>query len=453
VLQPGAVLSGRYRLGAMIGRGGMAEVYRAWDDVLERSVAVKAFRRDTTVRDEDARQRTEVQMLAGLRHQNLVTVYDAGTETSVAADPRSYLVLELIDGQTLAQHVADGPVPGAEAAAIGRQLASALAYVHSQGIVHRDVKPANILLDRVDDSEDTVNAKLTDFGVARFLESTRMTSVGLTVGTANYLSPEQALGQDVTPASDVYSLGLVLLECLTGIRAFPGYGVEAAVARLHRDPDVPRTLGPAWGSLLVGMTARDPNRRPGASDVARVLREMTPAEARVVIEGADATTDSIGPLPGFHWLPPVAARSVSRSHPRGRGGRRRSVPVAVGLAGAAGLATLVIALAGFGAAPVSDTATDPSLAPAAGVVGSTVSKDIGARIQSARAAHSPAGPVAISTRHPVRPRPNASTARTTSAPTAARTPAPSARVHAPAGTPKHKGHGHRNGKRHKPPRR
>jgi eukaryotic-like serine/threonine-protein kinase len=389
--QPGGVLGGRYRLGELLGRGGMAEVFRARDEVLERPVAVKIFRRDSSVPDEQARQRIEVQMLAGLRHPGLVTVFDTGTETSCASDPRSYLVLELIDGQTLGQYLVDGPIPGAETAAIGRQLASALAYVHGQGIAHRDVKPANILLDRNGAGDEPITAKLTDFGVARFLDGTRMTTYGTTVGTANYLSPEQALGQEVTAACDVYSLGLVLLECLTGTRAYPGYGVEAALARLHRDPLTPPTLGPAWVALLVAMTARDPARRPSAAEVARTLRDLAPADARVVIEGADDPTDSIGPLPGFHWLPGDRPTAAPARAPR----RRRRVPVPVVGAGAAlALAALAVLISAWVSSPSSVPARQAPGAPS----GSTAPVDAGAAVPITAAARTsrPAAPRQVS---------------------------------------------------------
>src|SRR5690349_17423457 len=214
-----AVLDGRYVLGESLGRGGMARVYRAVDTVLDRNVAVKVFDQHAALPDREARRAAEVHLLAGMNHPGLVMVYDAGRDESNPGDPFAYLVMELVDGATLAQAIARGPLPRRAVAVIGAQLAGALDHVHSHGVFHRDVKPANVLV-----TEDPTGmvVKLADFGVARLVDITRLTVYGTTFGTPNYLSPEQATGDEVTPASDIYSLGLVLLEALTGERAYPG---------------------------------------------------------------------------------------------------------------------------------------------------------------------------------------------------------------------------------------
>jgi serine/threonine protein kinase len=304
------VLDARYELERRIGGGGAATVYAARDRVLQRSVAVKVRRDDATF-DHGGRFEQEARLLAGLSHPGLVTVYDAGTDTTAAAAPQAYLVMELVEGSTLAERLRSGPMSEAEAAKIGMQLAGALAYVHNRGIVHRDVKPANILLCTPED-EDLPTAKLTDFGIARRVDGDRMTMHGMTVGTANYLSPEQARNGAVGPPSDVYALGLVLLECLTGTVAFPGSGSVAAAARLSQQPVIPDELSPAWRELLSSMTAADPGTRPTATRAAAELARMRGSSVAEALPVAVAET-SVAPLAamrasGDRDAPPDATR-------------------------------------------------------------------------------------------------------------------------------------------------
>ena len=301
----GRVLGGRYELQMLIGRGGMANVYRARDRELNRDVAVKVFRTGIEVPDEVARREVEVQLASSLNHPHIVGVYDVGTCDEDPLDPCVFLVLELVEGLTLTHRIAGGPIASAEVAAVGAQLAEALAYMHAQGIVHRDVKPANVLLTVPERAEDPVVAKLTDFGVARHLDSDRLTDVGMTIGTANYLSPEHVRGEDVGPPSDVYALGLVLLECLTGQVAYGGRGVEAAVARLHRPPTIPASLGPEWVALLQGMTASLPEQRPSAAAAASQLRTL---DAGGAVAADAAATAVLGPIPVVQAAPNPEAR-------------------------------------------------------------------------------------------------------------------------------------------------
>ena len=265
------VLGGRYLLGGVIGRGGMSTVYTARDQNLGRDVALKLFAPQTADADELKRQEAEIRLLATLNHPSLVTLFDAGVDTRVPDQPRPFLTMELVDGQDLRSRLRHSRVPLDEVSVIGAGVADALAYVHGLGIIHRDIKPANILLIQVRPGEP-VRPKLTDFGIARIVDGTRLTATGTMVGTAAYLSPEQAMGSPLSPASDIYSLGLVLLECIKGTVEYPGSAVESAVARLHRAPEIPADLPAQWQHLLASMTALEPLERPSAADLEVALR-------------------------------------------------------------------------------------------------------------------------------------------------------------------------------------
>lgn len=265
-------LSGRYLLGDLIGRGGMASVYSAKDTNLGRAVALKLFAPMSSDPDEIRRQEAEVELLATLNHPGLVTLFDSGVDTRVPGEPRPFLTMELVDGQDLRARIRSSPLPLNEIAVIGAGLSDALAYVHSLGIIHRDIKPANILLVPLRSGEP-LRPKLTDFGIARIMDGTRLTATGTMVGTAAYLSPEQSRGADLGPASDIYSLGLVLLECIKGVVEYPGNAVESAVARLHRVPAIPDSVPAEWAALIRSMTALDAQQRPSAADLEVVLRQ------------------------------------------------------------------------------------------------------------------------------------------------------------------------------------
>ncbi|HEY2192545.1 MAG TPA: serine/threonine-protein kinase [Actinomycetospora sp.] len=257
---PSTVGAGRYTLGDLIGRGGAAEVFRARDELLGRDVAVKLFPAGVGEADESRRQR-EVQTLAGMNHPGLVTIYDVGQEGS-----RAYFVMQLIEGESLADRIRSGPLRLGDVVALGAALADALTYVHRHGVVHRDIKPGNVLLDTEG------RPHLSDFGIAVLADATNITATGMVIGTASYLSPEQVRGQPVGSASDVYALGLVLLECITARREYPGNALEAAVARLHRPPDIPPDLPAPLGGLLVAMTRDEPAERPTTEQVVGELR-------------------------------------------------------------------------------------------------------------------------------------------------------------------------------------
>jgi serine/threonine protein kinase len=271
---PYSRLNDRYQILALIGSGGMASVYRAHDEFLDREVAVKLFNAPLGEIAEVSSQEHELQVLARLNHHGLVTLIDAGIVAHKdPARSRMYLVMELITGSTLKELIASRALSGREIAQIGFDLAEGLQYIHSNGVTHRDVKPANVLMVTYGGTDDRPRAKLADFGIAS-LTGTVAVDDGVTVGTAAYLSPEQAMREPIEAASDVYSLGLALLECFTRTPEFPGTQLESATARLIRDPVIPETLSPQWSALLTAMTTRVPSDRPTSAQAVTALGEL-----------------------------------------------------------------------------------------------------------------------------------------------------------------------------------
>ncbi len=364
------MVAGRYRLGEVLGRGGMADVHRATDTVLAREVAVKLLRSTADQASDRARFTAEARTLAGLSHRGLVTVLDAGVD-----EEHPFLVMELVEGPTLGARLADGPLPAAEAARIGQQVADALSYAHGRGVVHRDVKPGNVLL------APDGRVKLADFGIARLIGDTvRHTQTGTAVGTAAYLAPEQVRGEELDTSVDVWSLGLVLLEALTGERAYPGSPTESAMARLHRPPPVPADLPPGWSDLLRAMTAADPAARPSTAQVAArlgALRQGPPA-------GPPGPPPYVEPAPTAVLTAPVASPGPPPPPlhpPTGAAGRPRRGPGArlaalephqKGLAGALGGIVLLLVVAAFAS---TGSAGDPAEVE-------PVPDDVPARLQS-----------------------------------------------------------------------
>ncbi|WP_315097548.1 serine/threonine-protein kinase [uncultured Cellulomonas sp.] len=275
-------LGRRYHLEQQLGRGGSGEVFRATDARLQRPVALKLFSIGSASPDEIRRYAQEARVLSSLAHPSLVALLDVGADVLPDGGPVAFLVMELVDGQTLRDTIAQGPLAPALVADVGRQLALALGHAHAAGVVHRDVKPSNVLVatDRILDrpaggARDApwLPVVLADFGIAVTTASAPLAPRG-TSGTAGYQSPEQALGRSAGPASDVYSLGLVLLECLTGERAYPGDPLSSSLARLLEPVEVPERFGRDWNLLLRAMTAEDPSARPAPAAVAAELRAL-----------------------------------------------------------------------------------------------------------------------------------------------------------------------------------
>jgi serine/threonine protein kinase len=316
----GTLLAERYRLQTLIGHGGMASVYRAEDELLARPVAVKLFPPNATGPLDLRRETSEIRTLASLNHHALVTVFDANM-TDGATDRRAYLVMELVDGKTLRHRIEDGPLEPQVVAEMALDLAEALHVVHERGIVHRDIKPDNVLLSTSPTPDRDFRAKLADFGIAVLTDSTRLTAPGTVIGTAAYLSPEQARGEAATPASDVYSLGLVLLESLTGDKAYPGTMVESLAAKISTDPQIPSELGYEWKSLLTGMTARAPDARPSAWDVAEAARGLigeVESDAPAItgmMAANDATADDVTEVIHVGMVDAVDSESAPDSAP------------------------------------------------------------------------------------------------------------------------------------------
>src|ERR1700727_1659134 len=280
----GTLLGGRYRLDAQIGRGGMSTVYRAFDTVLERPVAIKLMHREiASDSDQLERFRREARSVARLSHPHVVTVIDAGEEPSPesalgAADAgvgTPFIVLEYVEGETLKALIRrEGPLEIPRAIAYAIELTRALGAAHERLIVHRDVKPQNVLIG-VEGS-----AKITDFGIARTLTEEGLTMDGRVLGTTDYVSPEQALGQSVTGQSDLYSLGVVLYEMLTGTVPFTGER-PVAVAMKHVREDVPDVqlargeVSAATAAVVDRATAKDLSLRyPDAASMLVDLEEV-----------------------------------------------------------------------------------------------------------------------------------------------------------------------------------
>ncbi len=264
----GTVLSGRYRLESKLGSGGMSTVYLATDETLEREVAVKLLHAEISDQpDQIERFRREARSVAQLSHPNIVSVIDAGEDGG-----HPYIVFEYIEGETLKQRIEEMErLPLDEAVAYTIEVGRGLAVAHARSLVHRDVKPQNVLID------PEGRAKVTDFGIARSLEKDGLTATGRVLGTTDYVAPEQAMGQPIDPRSDVYSLGVLLYEMLTGDVPFHAE-TQVGVAMKHVNeplPDVQRRrpdVSAALAAVVESATAKDPDKR--YAGMAPMLRDL-----------------------------------------------------------------------------------------------------------------------------------------------------------------------------------
>ena len=299
------VLDGRYALEMLVGSGGMADVYRAKDQLLERTVAVKILHQQYENDTEFiARFQREAKAAARITHPNIVNVYDVGI-----AEGRHYIVMEYVPGRTLKERIKEeGPVPAAEALDIARQIAGALAQAHANNLVHCDIKPHNILV--MPDG----NVKVADFGIARAVTESTMTYNDNIMGSVHYFSPEQARGTIITPKSDVYSLGVVLYEMLTGRIPFDG-NTAVSIARKHLEEEalpvrsIVPSIPPVVEALVTRMMAKDPALRPDsrmlAQDIARTEQMMRGDTSAMPAFDPDAT----------RVLTPVEAQAISAAAP------------------------------------------------------------------------------------------------------------------------------------------
>src|SRR3984957_17316856 len=335
------LLAGRYVLDEPIGAGGYCEVWRATDTVLTRPVAVKLLHARYASQGEAlARFKAEARHAGALSHENIARVYDYGEP----ADGQSYLVMELVDGPSLADRLTGRPLGARATMDLVAQVAAGLQAAHSAGLIHRDIKPANILF------TSRGGVRITDFGIAHAVGSTPLTSTGMVMGTPGYIAPERVSGAQAGPASDLYALGIVAYECLAGSQPFRGGALDVALAPRAR-PLPPPSVPAEVTAFVMTLTAKDPVWRPAsageAADQAGRLRDDLLAQG-----------DGARPVPSVAPMGPPL--TVSDDIPIRT--RRRRLPLAVAVLTLAALTCLVlISVTGFASGP--HPASPPSHAP------------------------------------------------------------------------------------------
>lgn len=361
----GREIGGQYRIDAKIGEGGMGAVYRGIQLAVQRPVAIKVLRPHVPEQDKPAlieRFRREALATSRLRHPNTVSVYDFG-ETD---DGVLYMVLELLEGKPLSTVIRESaPIPAERVAAIGRQVAKSLAEAHACGIVHRDLKPDNIFV--CDYHGDPDFTKVMDFGIARLVTGDSgqdVTRTGMMIGTPKYIAPEQAMAKRVTPAADLYALGVILFEMITGRPPFEADSPMAlALAHIHEPVpqlalrDLPPPLATAWQGLIGALLAKNPRDRPQEAGQVAVWLDQLERDARRHRERRATGTwtgsvAAVGEAPST-YEGPSPRRTVTVSRPRGAVGGGLGIALAALLFMALGgaVAYLLVSRAGPAAAP------------------------------------------------------------------------------------------------------
>lgn len=384
----GFVIRDRYRLDERIAAGGVGQVWRAEDLALRRPVAVKMLRPEYSGNEDVlARFRAEARHAGSLNHPGIAQVYDYGE----AGSP--YLVMELVNGPSLADMLDAGPLDAVRTADVIAQAAAALDAAHRAGVVHRDIKPPNLLF-----GPGQV-LKITDFGIAYAIGSAPVTDIGIVVGTAAYLAPERAVGASGSPASDLYSLGIVGYECLSGQPPFDGTQAETMLAHMHQEfPSLPGHVPAGLADLIAWLTAKDPGARPGsATEVAELAFSIRDA----IAAGTDLTMRPAGPartlatghlvraefprggFPGSESPPDGSPDGGSSPGESSRGKRRRGLAAAAAASVTAGLAGWLVP--GMFAAPSlpsahARAAGTPSPASSSAAAPRTVLVDAGSLI-------------------------------------------------------------------------